>query len=180
MITLSELWYGFERHDDDFRVVRLALGLKWFSKLFHVVTIFLINQTLMVWSYAWYVCWFHSHSLTQIFHMFSSFSYQGKPSYHPTQTYPATRIHQKPWCCQVWRQCKRPNKQLLKRPRRKKSKSLPSEKLRDAGEMELGVNCFKKSPAFNPDLLPNHSQRWKLSSHNVQPPPTKTTTPPEN
>ena len=93
----------------------------------------------MVWSYAWYFCWFHPHSLTQIFRVLQLFY-----RYRPTQTYPAKRIHQKPWCtkssdfgaCQVWL-CKRPNKQLLKPPRRKKSKSLPSESLRDAGEMEL-------------------------------------------
>ena len=89
-LSLSELWYGFESHDDDFRVVRIAFGLKWFSKLFHVVTIFLINQTLMVWSYAWYFCWFHLHSLTQIFRVLQLFF-----SYRPTQTYPAIRIHPK-------------------------------------------------------------------------------------
>lgn len=69
----QKLWYGVESHDDDFRVVRLVLGLNWCSKLFHVVTIFLINQTLMVWSYAWYFCWFHSHSLTQIFRVLQLF-----------------------------------------------------------------------------------------------------------
>lgn len=133
-LSLSELWYGFESHDDDFRVVRIAFGLKWFSKLFHVVTIFLINQTLMVWSYAWYFCWFHLHSLTQIFRVLQLFF-----SYRPHTNLPSNKDSSKSHfvACQVWR-CKRPNKQLLKRPRRKKSKSLPSESLRDAGEMELG------------------------------------------
>lgn len=110
----------------------------------------------MVWSYPWYSCWLHWHILTQIFRVLQLF-HQSKPSYRPTQTYPAIRVHQKPWCkksadfvgCQVWR-CKRPNKQLLKLQRRKKSKSLPSEKLRDGGKWSWDM-MYSKLPFDNFD-----------------------------
>lgn len=97
-------WLLFQNYDMDLRVMMMISGLwdlHWdFPVLFKIIPCrynlpnqpeFIGMELCNALHFRWFNIIWHGSSI------FSSFSYQGKPSYHPTQTYPAIRIHQKPF-----------------------------------------------------------------------------------